>query len=130
MAESNTLGIKDLHEVLEAVFEVRSSWFSFGLALGIDEPTLQSTSVACRDNPEACLREVLSVWLKNFQKPTWDDIVIALRSRIVGYKHVANNIICSKPCSEVTIDKDVMEEEATPSAKSQLPSGCLFCRVL
>ena len=122
MAE--TLGIENLLEVLEAVHEVRSEWFSFGLALGIDEPSLKSISSACRANPKSCLRELLSLWLKNFQNPNWDDIVNALRGKIVGHKQVANKIIRSKLCSRMTIDAGVQKVPGSAEIQLTSISGC------
>ena len=122
MAESTTLVIEDLHEVLEAVYEVRDKWFSFGLALGIDEPSLRKIESDCFHDPDACLRKLLSFWLRNCRNPSWDDIVNALRSKIVGHKHVANKIVQSKPCSEDVI---IDAEEAAPHPEILLPSGLL-----
>ena len=60
-------------------------WFQLGLQLGLLQPTLASIRTKYRDNPEECLQECLTKWLKGVDKvgenggPTVDSLVSALK---------------------------------------------------
>ena len=91
-----TTGIDDLFLVLEAVASV-IRWFDLGLALGLKQPTLQI--IRDQHQPSDHKREMLTKWLHQVDgcRPTWNALVIALRSRIVQCYTVAEEIEQSHP---------------------------------
>ena len=67
-------------------------WWVLGLELNIPYHQLQSIE---RDEryPDLCFLEVFNIWERNSDSPfTWATIVEALRSPIVGEKHLAREI--------------------------------------
>lgn len=87
-----SLSIENLTEVLSAIFIVRHKWFPIGLALGVNNGTLNAIKQRCHDDPDECFREVLSHCLQTPTGLTWVDLVRALRSDSVGYGQLATNI--------------------------------------
>ena len=57
-------------------------WKDIGGALGVDEGSINSVAIKYRDNPDDCLREVISMWLSmgtTDENPiTWAGLVAAL----------------------------------------------------
>ena len=87
------LTIEDLGDVLEVVWEARSKWYNIGLKLGISAGTLDSICKATSQNPDDCLTAMIKEWLKNGKpKPSWTELAKALKSRMVGYAQLAEEI--------------------------------------
>ena len=86
------LSIDDLGDVLEAVWEARSQWYNIGLKLGISVGTLDSIELS-NQNPGRCLTAMIKDWLKNGKpKPSWAQLAKALKSRMVGYAQLAEEL--------------------------------------
>ena len=85
------LRINDLGEVYEAVYEARSQAYDIGLQLKVAVDTLDSIDRRYDDHSDK-LREVLKTWLRTAPKPTWQDLLDALRSRVVGQPRLASDI--------------------------------------
>ena len=86
------LTIGDLGNVLEAVWEARVNWFNIGLKLGISVGTLDSIE-ATGQNPDKCLTAMIKDWLKNGKpKPSWAQLAKALKSPMVGYAQLAEQL--------------------------------------
>ena len=86
------LATKDLGDVQSAVFAARTKWYDIGLKLNVPVDTLDSISTDGQfHNHGEKLRETLKLWLKT-AKPTWQDIVDALKSRVVGEPRLASDI--------------------------------------
>ena len=61
--------------------QVSSTWYSFGLAIGVPKQVLNQLNY---HSDEECLTEVLDYWLKHHPgKPTWQEIMDA-KNRIVS----------------------------------------------
>ena len=83
----------DLCDVLEAVWEARSKWYNIGLQLGITSGTLDSISKANNQNPDDCLTAMIKDWLRSGRpKPLWAAVARALKSPMVGYAQLAEQL--------------------------------------
>ena len=68
-------------------------WYNIGLKLGISVGTLDSISKANNQNPDDCLTAMIKDWLKNGKpKPSWAQLAKALKSRMVGYAQLAEEL--------------------------------------
>ena len=68
-------------------------WYNIGLKLGISVGTLDSISKANNQNPDDCLTAMIKDWLKNGKpKPSWATVAKALKSRMVGYAQLAEEL--------------------------------------
>jgi hypothetical protein len=83
----------DLGDVLEAVWEARVKWFNIGLKLGISAGTLNAIKKNNSQDPDDCLTAMLEYWLNNGQpKPLWAALAKALKSPMVGYAQLAEEL--------------------------------------
>ena len=90
---AGALTIDDLGDVLESVWEARVKWYNIGLKLGISVGTLDSISKANNQDPDDCLTAMIKDWLKNGKpKPSWAAVAKALKSRMVGYAQLAEEL--------------------------------------
>ena len=88
------LSIDDLGDVLEAVWEGRSKWYNIGLKLGISAGTLNAIKKNNNQDPDDCLTAMLEYWLNNGKpKPSWTELAKALKSPMVGYGHLAEQLL-------------------------------------
>ena len=85
------LSINDLGMVWETVYEARTKAYEIGLILKVTVDTLDSIKEQY-SNPSDKLREVLKTWLRTASKPTWQDILDALKSRVVGESRLASDV--------------------------------------
>ena len=67
---------------MEAVANVQH-WFQLGLALGLQQPTLQN--VRDQHKPSNHKTEMLTKWLNGVDgcRPSWNALVVALRSPVM-----------------------------------------------
>ena len=87
--DDQSLGERDLGNVVEEVFDAHAKWYDLGLQLGVQGGTLDGIRNQFQ-NPKDALREMLMVWLKMVDpKPTWTALIDALRSRTVGKYQLA-----------------------------------------
>ena len=87
------LGIADLKDVIEYVFELSVSQFKqLGVQLGLVLPTLKKITDCTK--PEDYGMEVMTEWLKQVDnaKPTWNNLAKALDKRTVKGHVQANQI--------------------------------------
>ena len=71
----------------------RAKWYNIGLKLGVPVGTLDSISEAANQNPDSCLTAMIKDWLRNGKpKPTWAAVAKALKSPMVGYEHLAEQL--------------------------------------
>lgn len=83
----------DHSAVFRAVYRAKGRWRYIGIALGMQRFELNSIKTRCDDNPEDCLDEMISCWLKRQDlNPTWQDLVDALKDEIVGEQGIAVDI--------------------------------------
>ena len=87
------LGIDNLGDVLESVWEARVKWFNIGLKLGISVGTLNAIKKNNNQDPDDCLTAMLEYWLNNGKpKPSWAELAKALKSPMVGYAQLAEQL--------------------------------------
>ncbi|XP_064407306.1 uncharacterized protein LOC135352081 isoform X8 [Halichondria panicea] len=88
---SDYLTIADLGKLYIATFDARIKWRNFLLVLEIPSDTIDSIGKDWSNNPDECYREGLKEWLKGGER-SWDDVVKALSSPIVGHSDIARTI--------------------------------------
>ena len=89
---AGTLNINHLVHILRTTWEGRNEWRSIGVELGIPPDTLEAIS---RDHPQSindCFLEMISEWLRNSGGPTWEDLISALKSPLVGLQPLATEL--------------------------------------
>ncbi len=104
---SDYLTIADLGELYIATFDARIKWRNFLLVLEISTNTIDSIGTKWRNNPDDCYREGLKEWLKGGER-SWEDVVKALSSPIVGHTDIAR-----------TIEKDHLQSSNPTDVKSE-----------
>ena len=90
---SGPLGINDLVSVQTTVWDARKEWYDIGLGLRMSADTLDAIREDERGICKACFREMLKVWLRRTKpKPTWSELAAVLRSPMVGYEDLAEQL--------------------------------------
>ena len=80
----------DLKIVRNELLKAASKWYDLGLELGLSVDYLDTIN---KDNPQDCLREMLTYWLSCLDlEPSWKQVITALRSRAVNYPALAEEI--------------------------------------
>ena len=115
------LTINDLGMVCEAVYEARTKAYEIGLILRVPVDTLESIEDQYRV-PGDKLREVLKTWLRTAPKPTWQDILDALRSRMVGQPKLASDIEAKRNLHS-TVEAAHVSRETIPEVLPQKPTS-------
>ena len=104
---TEVLTVNDLYDVLEELHGVRAKWHDLGGSLKVKETTLAAIKAEHRDNPNACLRETLSHWLRQVEpRPCWNAIVAALRKSMVDEPQLAQTLEtkhCSGMCTAASM---------------------------
>ena len=85
------LSVNNLGMVWETVYGARTKAYEIGLILHIAVDTLDSIDERYDDSSDK-LREVMKTWLRTASKPTWQDILDALKSHVVGQPKLASDI--------------------------------------
>ena len=83
------LGVNDLIEVLDELYDVRAKWYDIGLRLNVPVETLEKIR-GPDDNSR--LRQVLTIWLRS-GNATWPDLCQVLRHRTIGKESLANALL-------------------------------------
>jgi len=72
---------------------VTTSWYNLGLELGLKVPILDLIDTKYHGDPSQCFRDILKEWLRGIDPlPTWELVVIALKSPTVGEHQLAEEI--------------------------------------
>ena len=82
------LGINDLTTVFSETLPCRAKWYNLGLQLRVDVGTLDSFKVQY-SGPHYQLTQVLETWLTTSDNPTWEAMVEALKSPVIGEARLA-----------------------------------------
>lgn len=72
--------MNDLNEVLKAAWEWRARWYFIGLALKVSVGTLKAIELKNHYDPDRCLTDVLTDWLRQSEPSTWDALHEVLTS--------------------------------------------------
>ena len=107
-----------LKALLNELHPVRANWYNIGLELDIPYTELNFFRKMYSD-PLDSLREVLIYWLKMAvdPPPSWDAVITALKSSIVGEKNVAAQLE-SRYCPP-------LQEESNSPTKAEKSEGTL-----
>ena len=90
--EDRTLNQEDVPKVVCEILEVQTKSKTFGRVLGLPRVTVDSIHQQHSD-PQECLFGVLDEFVKQVEpSPTWRVIVEALRNRLIGQHHLAQEI--------------------------------------
>ena len=115
------LTMNDLHLIQEAVFDARAVSYNIGLALEVHVPTLDAIDSQFVQ-PKDRLRETLKAWLSKNTEHTWQAIVNALKSHVVGYPKLAKDIEdkhCNAPEAEQAKMSEAQQlQQATESVRT------------
>ena len=88
--QSKKLTVNSLLLELESV---SSKWYELALVLGVSADDLEKIrSKYPNTNPDICMVEALGRWLKANVHASWNDIVTAVSSSVVGDKRLAGTI--------------------------------------
>ena len=80
---------------------MHASWYKIGIQLDISYHELENLKVECHNQPSYAMYQMLQHWFWNaVPSPTWEAVVTALRSPVVGMNHVAEQLE-SKYCKPV-----------------------------
>ena len=64
-----------------------------GLELGTSPGTLDAIKVSAKENVDDCVTAMIKDWLNNGKpRPTWVAVADALKSPMVGYGHLAEQL--------------------------------------
>ncbi len=88
---SDYLTIADLKKLYLVTFDARIKWRNILLILDVPQAAIDSIGKEWSNNPDECYREGLKEWLNEGEK-SWEDMVEALSSPIVGDVHIARTI--------------------------------------
>ncbi len=92
------LSYDDLRPVLkELVTACAAEWENIGLELKLSSGTLDAMK-GPQKPPKDCLRDMLKKWLTTSPNPSWQDLIEALKSPLVGQDALARELQ-SKYCS-------------------------------
>ena len=81
----------------EALFDIRTRWFSLGLQLGIHPGTLNTIEHQYQRDPDKCLLKLLIEWLKSGEA-SWEKLISALTNKTLGETNIAGKLE-EKHCS-------------------------------
>ena len=74
-----------MFEVKSRLIDVAPRWWDIGLALGINDPLLETIKAEHKTDPENCLTAMLRLWLKRsydterYGTPSWQRLSEAVR---------------------------------------------------
>ena len=69
MADSKlSISLDDLSAVYEATYQARAKWKQMLLALQVNNTTIETINIRCREDPDNCYLEGLSEWLKGEER--------------------------------------------------------------
>ena len=87
------LTLSELRSVINRIWEARSKWKTIGIELKLEITDLDAISMKHGSDTDACLTEMLTMWLKRTEhRPKWSTMIRALESRPVGFQQLAEDI--------------------------------------
>ena len=79
-------------EVYKRVIGAKTKWCDLGLALGLDNDTLDAIDIKYRGAVQDCLRQMIAKRLQSGGPLSWRDLCVCLRSPTVERCDVADKI--------------------------------------
>ncbi len=83
---------------MKELIDICSEWENIGLELRLSPGTLDAIKGPYKGHKD-CMRDMLKEWLNTSADPSWQSIIQALRSPIVGKEPLANHLE-SKYCTQ------------------------------
>ena len=115
--------------MLDEIFHVRSKWFNLGIELEMSSDDLEAIKVRHNNDPDACLLDLLTTWLKNLDpKPTWESLASALKSKAMGYEQLSEEVrqkyltMCTTPSAGATSAKTTVKSFPQPQLQNKTNS--------
>ena len=105
----NILEREHLWHIHEAIFDVRSQWKNIGRALGVESSHLDSIhgNTSPHDDKGECLYQVLERWIRSGEATvTMNRLLEVLEGKVIGEKHLVNEIRAYKPEQKTKIGLD------------------------
>ena len=78
-----------LKQVRNLLYDIRLQWYDLGIELEVPNEELDVIKSKHKDDPAAGLREMVTVWMKDNDKATWDALAEALESKPINEKSLA-----------------------------------------
>ena len=97
--------------MLEEVLDAAAQWYNLGLKLKVRTGTLDSIQEDCTATQNR-LREMLKAWLNTGDNPSWNTLIDALKSPLVGASQLAAALE-TKYCSVERTELDVGDHSET-----------------
>lgn len=88
---ARVLGPNDLETVLTELQEVRAVWYNIGIALKLTPGVLDAIKGPYKEHKD-CLRDMLLEWMNNSPNSSWEGLILALKSPIVGHARLADHL--------------------------------------
>ena len=120
-SSDNSLSEDDLKDLCEALHPVRGKYYDIGLQIGVRSSEIQCIK-AEHSQLQDCLREVLIARLNMTEALTWDDIVRALRSKMVSAPRLAENLLQRYSGKSRRSSSDLPSKERKTGMKSKSES--------
>lgn len=84
--------ILDLRYIRSKCWEARTKWMDIGLELNLTKSDLDTLRDTYRENVEKCFTEMLAIWLRTNSRPTFVDLLAALKQKTIGFHQLAEEI--------------------------------------
>ena len=110
---------KDVNELYEALYRVRTSYMPIALQIGVQISEIEGVESEQTDSGRRLLG-ILTIRLRQTEELTWGDIVEALRSKCVGRGKVADEIE-KKYCLAATAEGKQHEKDIRKSQRGNKP---------
>ena len=106
----------DLRDVRTKMWDARNRWFDIGIELGMLHPDLTAIRQQHNDEPNACMTEMLALWLKT-KGTTWGDLISALKQPVVGFVSLADTL--ESILRRETLERDEVTSAIEPAAATK-----------
>ena len=83
--------VPDRHELLEQLADIKHLWYEIGLALKVPDEEIEGLRQKNISDINK-LSKVLQYWISQCVEVTWQSIITAVRSKIVGQTQISQEI--------------------------------------
>ena len=127
------IGQLTVDDIISEIRDAHCKWEDIGIQLNIGKPDLDAINEEFRDNPQNCLAEMLTLWLRQGKSPTtWCKLISVLKHPTVGFQQLAEEIESKKvhpaeqSMSAVGVQTESPKQE-TEDGKQLYKCGCKNC---
>ena len=125
--------VDDLQNIISEIGDACCKWKDIGFQLKIEKSHLDAISNEFSDNPQKCLTEMLTQWLRQgSSSATWSTLISILKNPTVDFQHIAEEIeskeahAAEQSTSEVGVQTESTKQE-TENGKQLYKCGCKNC---